>query len=186
MLSFITGSRAYGCPKASSDVDLVVLVSVNDFRILEALAESKTVGGSDAGPTTEDRLSGSFRFGRMNVLALTCPIAFGVWKIGTDQLIEETKAKKEPVTRERAVEVFDGLLVKHGLRKKTKEKPTFDIGHSVVAYKGTRKEFKGLITDYDEVEKVYHVSYRGQDKWASEDDLESIPMTEIYILKKDK
>lgn len=115
--SFVTGSMAYGTPDKKSDVDLVVLVSPGDLVRLESRADPSpgpkfTGSDSDPGTAAGDRgLTRSLRFGRLNLIAVTCPIAFAVWVRGTADLKEES-----PVSRDKAVSHFRGLRVKHGLR----------------------------------------------------------------------
>ncbi len=84
MRSFVTGSRAYGTPNKNSDPGTT---------------------GRDEG------LSASIRFGVLNVIATTCPIAFAVWQKGTEELKRE-----RPVGKEAAIRHFRGLRVLHGLK----------------------------------------------------------------------
>lgn len=131
--SFMTGSRVYGTPRPDSDYDLVVLVSPATLRALHKAAttciscsgsgrnskgtgkcvpcngtgqtEDKVEGRratSDGGPT-----SGSFRFGPINVIAVTDRTAFMVWRKGTQALYKKRKAHG-PVGRDEAKAYFQG------------------------------------------------------------------------------
>jgi hypothetical protein len=115
---FLTGSQAYGCPTAKSDVDLVVLVTPATLTALQRLAdpepEPAAPRGTDSDPGTpgHDRaLTASLRFGRLNLICVTDPIAYGVWAKGTAQL----EARLEPVGRDEATALFRSLRALHGL-----------------------------------------------------------------------
>lgn len=98
---FVTGSRAYGTPTTSSDVDLVVYVTPEDFAILaEVAGASKGSGG----------LPRSLRFGRLNLLCTESPAHLDAWRQGTDSL----KASK-PVDRTTAVKKFAELRKAAGI-----------------------------------------------------------------------
>ncbi len=97
MKSFVTGSRAYGTPRADSDIDLVVLVDGPDCQMLCDMAAAQNDLGSPGGEHYED--GRALRFGNLNLLCITNPNHFDVWRRGTDEL----KAMA-PVTREKAVE----------------------------------------------------------------------------------
>jgi len=130
--AFVTGSRAYGRFDAYSDVDLVVLVSEADREILrETMHEQwmrhpEEVFGLGDRPRWNppncrelpDDLDtnpfnypvASVKFGKLNVLLCTDPIAFECWYVGTQEL----KTRK-PVTREEAIRVFYRLRGEYGL-----------------------------------------------------------------------
>lgn len=114
MRSFVTGSRAYGTPNKNSDVDLVILVSESDLKILKLFGEvTEPKKGSDSDPGTTGRdagLSASIRFGVLNIIATTCPIAFAVWEKGTAELKRE-----RPVHKDDAIRYFRSLRLVHGL-----------------------------------------------------------------------
>lgn len=104
MLSFVTGSRAYGKPTDTSDIDLVVLVDEEDLARLAAMSDTNKnpnpyLFNPDYGP--EVKVKGNFRFGKLNLVALTDKMDFEVWKIITDDL-----KSRAPVSREYAKEVF--------------------------------------------------------------------------------
>lgn len=98
--SFITGSRAYGIPKKGSDVDLVVLVSYETLELLKTLAD-RVVEVTEQQDYDKTMLmtGASLCFGRLNLIVVTDPDLFHIWRDGTEFL----KTKK-PVTREKAVQ----------------------------------------------------------------------------------
>lgn len=115
MNALVTGSQVYGTPKSDSDVDLVVLVSVEDYAILSRNAEpddsiqekSKNYDGIGG-------LRASLRFGKLNVLVTTDPLAFEVWRRGTDELKRDADTNG-PVSRAVAVRLFNAMRDHHGL-----------------------------------------------------------------------
>lgn len=90
----VAGSHAYGTPKEGSDIDLVVLVSEEDLKILK---ESQPEA-----PTSEQFTS--LRFGNLNLICCTSLPQFAAWVDGTRQLKE-----KAPVSRDTAVYHFAAL-----------------------------------------------------------------------------
>lgn len=87
-MAFITGSRVYGTPNDTSDVDLVVLLPSAVIETLRNYSEDKH----------------TLRFGKLNVLALDESQAEHVefyqkWETVTNGLIE-----RKPVTRDEAIE----------------------------------------------------------------------------------
>lgn len=110
MEAIFTGSRVYGTPTDEPDLDLVLLAnSDEEWNTIMAMATEQNVESYGGG-------SVSLRFGKLNMIATSCPLAFGVWKDGTEQL----KAKR-PVTREQAVELFAALHAE--AKKKTEPQP---------------------------------------------------------------
>lgn len=126
MKAFLTGSRAYGHINDQSDIDLVVFVNRQDVEELFMLAPEIDGSGMER-PMDEaskkDRtellkqidwdgpIACSLRFGNLNLLSVTNYVAYHVWIEGTKKLCNES-----PVTRKRAVEVFQELQKKHGLQ----------------------------------------------------------------------
>lgn len=100
--AFVTGSHAYGEPGNTSDVDLVILVTKPDLKIL--------LDASDEGFATDGQYgvecpeTACLRFGDLNILACTSMKAFEVWQDGTRMLKE-----KAPVSRDTACRLFDVL-----------------------------------------------------------------------------
>ena len=97
--ALLTGSRVYGTPTEESDVDMVVLMEPSEAIDL-ALAIGMEV--SRAGPNHYPGLQ--FKVGRLNLIVETDPGWFGVWVVGTAELV-----KQKPVKREAAVEFFKHL-----------------------------------------------------------------------------
>lgn len=89
----ITGSRAYGVPKADSDIDLVVLVSDEDYNKLLDRADS-------IGSKTEHGLS--IRFGCLNVIVTTDEKEYHQWANGTAFL-----KSIAPVSKDIAILMFE-------------------------------------------------------------------------------
>ena len=100
--AFITGSRCYGTPRDDSDLDLVILASNHAFKMLAAFADDDSETGEGSGKGTPS--SGSFRFGKLNIIAITDESVFEVWRAATESL----KAKA-PVSRDDAVELIKGM-----------------------------------------------------------------------------
>lgn len=96
MLSFITGSRAYGRPTDGSDVDLVIRVTPATAELLRELA-----GGKEP-----------VRFGKLNLILCTTDEEFAVWRIGTTEM---NQSPMRPYTREAAKRVFDEYRLRLGL-----------------------------------------------------------------------
>ena len=115
MRSFVTGSQVYGSPDRDSDIDLVVLVTRQDLQLLRKLADSEDKekgASSDAGPCRPDYLSASLRFGLLNLLCVTDPVAFAVWQEGTIQL---EKLTPPAIDRQTAIDYFRRLRGHRGL-----------------------------------------------------------------------
>lgn len=156
MRSFITGSRAYG-PRAGlkggkSDVDLVVLVSFKDLELLRSLADSddaEKLADSDAGPTAHGpRGSASLRFGKLNLIAVTDPVAFAVWHEGTKKLARAAEQGDRPleITRDLAIKFFEVLRRGRGLYD---HQPTVDdVARDLKREKKPKK--KGRFADEDD------------------------------------
>jgi len=93
---FITGSRAYGAPSETSDLDLVVLVE--DEAIINVLRELNEKPGH------------GLCFGKLNLIAVD-EEGYDRWREGTDSLIKRKEAG-EVITRDIAIGVFKALRVK--------------------------------------------------------------------------
>lgn len=95
--AFITGSYAYGTPDAESDIDLVVLIDHGEtFNVLSRETENKH-GVDHYGNLT-------MYFGNLNLIVLTDPGMFAVWRRGTEELIA-----RRPVSRQEAVDHLSRL-----------------------------------------------------------------------------
>lgn len=158
MNAIVTGSQKYGKPRLDSDVDLVILVSEDDLLTLKRLGkvtEPEKDSDSDPGTAGVDHgLTASIRFGDLNLICCTDPIAFAVWEKGTKQLCAE-----RPVTRERAVQHFRDLRVNHGLKDAGRR---WVIGDAVT-YDWRGDARFGLITEIDYRSERCTVSYKGVD-----------------------
>lgn len=103
--SFVTGSQAYGTPTKSSDIDVVVYLSVDD---MERLAKANEL---DFGKVVTDYGEGvgsaCLQFGKLNLICVSSEQSFEIWRKGTEDLI-----KRKPVTREEAVNHFTILRLK--------------------------------------------------------------------------
>lgn len=104
MNPFLTGSQVYGTPSDKSDTDLVIFVDHSTYVMLRAAA--------DPDPKMDAKYGGELppnsvplRFGKLNLLVCTCPIAFAVWKKAT----EELEFVGHPVTRDDAIGHFKKL-----------------------------------------------------------------------------
>lgn len=113
MNAFLTGSQAYGAPRADSDIDMCILLDPENWMLLSTVGLKEVQKNS-----TSCQLSGgddtdvALQFGRLNVLAFHDEGIFNAWKDGTDQLIREAGLRdfdnkfKTPVSRDRAKEVL--------------------------------------------------------------------------------
>lgn len=97
MDAFISGSRAYGAPSKSSDIDLVIKVSCETLQKLRKLAG------------VADKPQEPIRFGHLNLICLTTDEDMAVWKVGTEQMVQEKLDQKKPVSRNQAIKILDGL-----------------------------------------------------------------------------
>ena len=94
MESFITGSRVYGTATEESDIDLVILCSPEDKKMLTALSDTGKM------PT---------RYGKLNLCILDSSDydekkKFELWAAANVEL--KARAKTAPVSREEAMEYF--------------------------------------------------------------------------------
>lgn len=106
MNALLTGSRVYGTPKPNSDIDLVVLMSVKDLhRLQELFKDEWRSNTADTGNYDGiGAMSDQFRFGNLNLIVTTDPLAYEVWRRGTEAL-----SWAAPVTRDFAVKFFKKL-----------------------------------------------------------------------------
>lgn len=99
--ALLTGSQVYGFPTEASDVDVVVLMTPEDAYVLS------TLFGDGRDPTKQNDPHYpvfQFKVGKLNLIVETEYGRFEVWRRGTELLQVEA-----PVTRDRAVEVFQKL-----------------------------------------------------------------------------
>ena len=100
--AFITGNHAYGIPKDTSDVDLVILVEPQTLKLLVDLFGNEDV--QDKLADYEGMPTAQLRHGRLNLIVSTTVRHYRQWQKGTKLLKE-----RAPVTREHAVEVFKSI-----------------------------------------------------------------------------
>jgi hypothetical protein len=113
VLAFLTGSRMYGIPTPSSDVDLVIRVDPHVATILRDLADKVKAAKEGSRPPC--------RFGKLNLILCETDTEYAVWKVGTETMKrairdhEDTEDPDfnddfEPLTysRDEAKSVFDG------------------------------------------------------------------------------
>ena len=120
MNAIITGSRAYGNPRPDSDIDLVVLMSPDDYMNLMGFAiMEKNVDSNIKDSETEYGIganSAVLRFGQLNLLVTVDPLQFEVWRRGTEQLKQYRTQMNKPVSRELAVSHLTNLRKHCGVR----------------------------------------------------------------------
>lgn len=105
MHAFLTGSRKYGVPTPSSDIDLVVLMNPLDLWDLRAASGDLD---PDRQPTVGYLENASLRFGGLNLICCTDMVSYELWAEGTRRLTE-----RKPVSRRsEAVKMFDSLREK--------------------------------------------------------------------------
>jgi hypothetical protein len=108
MKPFCTGSQVYGTPTVESDLDLVVVVSPEDFTLLAQFdpgGPALVYGGAE---------NGQLKFGKLNLICVSEAQA-PAWAEATAEL-----AAQKPVTREQAIALIDEKLVKHGQPRRTR------------------------------------------------------------------
>lgn len=95
--AFITGSRRFGTPREDSDLDVVMLV---DPTMLPLLAQH-----SDPvyDPSVHYGKISAFRFGDLNIIALTDATEFDIWERVSSELAARVKTTGKPVTRNQAI-----------------------------------------------------------------------------------
>lgn len=112
MNALVTGSHVYGTPKPDSDIDLVVLVTKQEIKLLRKLADEDNSTDYENPDYGVGGLTASLRFGKLNLLCCTDPAQVDVWRRGTDAL-----KLVRPVTRDQAVATFQQLQRDAGLNK---------------------------------------------------------------------
>jgi len=102
--AFLTGSHAYGKPKPSSDVDLVVMLEGPAAVVLVKLLRTEADAGSDPPGSM------SLKFGKLNLIVPNSLESLQVWRRGTAEL-----SARKPVTRIVAVDHFEWLRKQAGI-----------------------------------------------------------------------
>lgn len=104
--AFITGSRAYGRPKKSSDVDLVIRC---DEETAKLLIKKSELGKEPV------------RFGKLNLIICTTDEQFAVWKLGTEHMKGINQESGKTFDKEKAKVILDGLRKMVGLNDRARE-----------------------------------------------------------------
>lgn len=100
MAAFCTGSRVYGTPNESSDIDLVVVFSSQqDINRLIEMGDQNE----------EESHYGVIRFGRLNIIAMLDGQAkeYSAWNRATKELVAI-----RPVSRSAAIKLIKSYLVR--------------------------------------------------------------------------
>jgi hypothetical protein len=118
--ALFTGSRVYGKPNKKSDIDLVILIPESTMKTLVGLADNHknilaNVQDHPLYGTFANNKSVSLRFGRMNIIAVTCPILYATWIEGTEQLKYARRKTGLAQGRQRAVNTFKKLWREHNV-----------------------------------------------------------------------
>lgn len=112
-MAILTGSHVYGTPHASSDLDLVVLLDEEQIGKLRELYKDEdspyveiTTGQMQlpGGGKKADLLDLAIRFGPLNLICTSNPVAYQIWAEGTATLKDI-----KPVPRNVAVAWFQEL-----------------------------------------------------------------------------
>lgn len=117
MNAFITGSRAYGQPRADSDIDLVIRCDENTAQLLRQVCDNPDIEGS-AGEACN-----SIRFGKLNLLLCTNDRRFADFVVGTSEL-QDAAFRAEHITRQDAVQTF--TVLRSGLFRHISDNPEPD------------------------------------------------------------
>lgn len=107
MDAFISGSFAYGTPGPESDIDLVIEIDDEGLTTLEEQFVDQLTNTESGDPYPES--SSCFRFGKLNLIAVSNPKLYETWKQGTEELIA-----RKPVTRDEAIEVMRKKRIEAG------------------------------------------------------------------------
>lgn len=103
MNSFITGSEAYGKPRADSDIDLVILCSEFTKALL--------IKHSDLG-------NEPVRYNNLNLIVCTDDAEFAVWKVGTASCCNRKQKTGISLSSEKAASVLDDLFISIGMDRR--------------------------------------------------------------------
>lgn len=117
--ALFTGSWVYGKPNKNSDVDLVLLVTKKQLATLKKLADKdcslvaprNTI--SDGGGEIS---SASLRYGKLNLILTTDPVAFAVWHAGTADLVAR-KQRGTVLSKAAAIKIFRRLRQNHNVHR---------------------------------------------------------------------
>lgn len=104
----LTGSQVYGRPTHKSDVDLVVLVDSSTRALLFAIYPPLPGLRARYGAQTTSLTVQSRGRPDLNLILVTTEGELEDWRRGTE-LLQREAARLGPVTRDRAVEVFEAI-----------------------------------------------------------------------------
>lgn len=107
MVPFITGSHAYGTPHAKSDIDLVLPPINHKNNILTDNLLKILIPNSDLNQFP-------IRFGKLNLIVPQSIEEYRVWYVVTKRLIRKSKELNKPITRDKAVTVFQTYTKRWG------------------------------------------------------------------------
>ena len=106
---FLTGSRIYGTPKDTSDVDLVVMVDIDTIgMLLEFFDANAKVYDDDEDREHCKPKTASLKCGALNLICVSDDIDYDIWKSGTEYLKRQS-VDVGPVTRDEAIRVFKDM-----------------------------------------------------------------------------
>lgn len=117
MSAILTGSRVYGDPKLESDIDMVALMTHEEYELLCGQADNfeepdEGVGGWRVPAESLGGQAPSLRFGALNLICCFDQKNFDVWYKGTQEL-----AERRPVTRIEAIAHLNTLRYAAGLKQ---------------------------------------------------------------------
>lgn len=98
MRSYITGSRAYGTPREDSDIDLVVVLTVAEAKMLWSLSDASNV----------------LRFGRLNLVAFV-ETEKGLQRYQAWREVHESLVARRPVSKQECCIAFESRGFKRGV-----------------------------------------------------------------------
>lgn len=114
MTPFLTGSHAYGTPNDKSDIDLVVYTDIDTFIKLRDNSDIDLDKAEKYGELPPNSVP--LRFGKLNLLVCTDPIAYACWLKATNEL----KELHQPVSRGDAIAHFKRLRKLYNIYAETK------------------------------------------------------------------
>lgn len=97
------GSRVYGVPRPSSDLDVVVQITPADLSLLRAVADA------EKGPAHEDPNVWSLTFGRLNVIVCLTEASYNVYALGIQALKSRVARSGVKASRAEAAGLFHHL-----------------------------------------------------------------------------
>jgi hypothetical protein len=101
LMTFISGSHAYGVPNEDSDIDLVIKVASREVALWLYEMLNDDYSGSD----TPAYGSISIKHGKLNLICCWDENVYEIWRKGTIQL----QSLQNKATREQAIALFENL-----------------------------------------------------------------------------